>query len=598
MGAGRHRSAFNIGLVVLLGVLGTSLAAVALHLSAHEWSQRAFAQKQDILTKVVHAELIQYRVALSDLAASIGAQPELTGPVFTAITAPINGDRLPGAIEVTYVVPATAATETVTRAEWRSRGGSDITPDLTADATGALYLPVLGRPIDGGVGDLHGGTQTPEAIAALQRVRTTGGVAASASFQPAGASDRSFIMATAVYATAPASDAGAFRGWVTMTFRGSQFLGMPIGLIAGDQVDVEFADITGGTPVALATWQSGAPTDDDLPARSVAIPPEQPQWQLTVRPTERLVPATQAMMAPAAVAVGGVITVLLAILTSIVATSRDRALRSVDQATAALRHDIERRESVEQQLRRREEELIGFAGVVAHDLRNPLTNVIGFAELISVIDDGDLSDKQRSYLTRVRGSAALMQHLIDDLLAYATADSDTALRITEVPLDDLVDSILDERVSMGSSTNPPVVDRSPLPIVLGDPTLVRQVLDNLIGNAIKYTPTGHAADITIQAATHSPTACRVEIADRGIGIPEEQRAEVFNAFTRADGSERYAGTGLGLAIVQRIVERHGGTVGVDGNPGGGSRFWFTLPIPAPQPATPARAVLHAAEQVR
>jgi signal transduction histidine kinase len=70
---------------------------------------------------------------------------------------------------------------------------------------------------------------------------------------------------------------------------------------------------------------------------------------------------------------------------------------------------------------------------------------------------------------------------------------------------------------------------------------------------------------------------RIEVADHGIGIPEDQRETVFTAFTRAGGSERYPGTGLGLAIVHRIVERHGGRTGVDPNPGGGSRFWFTLP---------------------
>lgn len=590
--AGRHRSVLVIGLVILLGALGTGLSAVALHLSARNWSERAFAQKLDIIAKVVQAELVQYAVALTDLSASIGAQPALDAAGFTAITAPMNGDRLPGAVEVTYVVPATTATAGDVRATWRARGGTDVTPDLTTDQAGALYVPVLGRPLDGGSGTIHGGTQTTEAITALQRARTDGGVTTSSTFEPAGSAGRSFVMAAAVHATTPAAEAGQFRGWVAMTFEGRRFLGMPVGLIGGDQVDVEFADISAGPPVTIATWTSGAPTDHNLPARAVAIPAQLPHWQLTVRPTVRLLPATQSWPAPIALIVGGVITVLLATLTGTLVTSRDRALRRVDQATAELRDDIQRRETVEQQLRRREEELVGFAGVVAHDLRNPLANVIGFAELISVIDDGDLSDKQRNYLTRVRGSAALMQHLIDDLLAYATADN-TALRINEVPLDELVDSILDERTAHSSSDNPPTINRDPLPTALGDPTLIRQVLDNLIGNAIKYTPPGRAAEITLHATTPTPTTCRIEIADRGIGIPEAQRAEVFNAFTRADGSERYAGTGLGLAIVQRIIERHGGTVGVDPNPEGGSRFWFTLPTPAHtgavlQPTNPVR----------
>jgi signal transduction histidine kinase len=127
----------------------------------------------------------------------------------------------------------------------------------------------------------------------------------------------------------------------------------------------------------------------------------------------------------------------------------------------------------------------------------------------------------------------------------------------------------------------------PLPVVPGDATLLRQVLDNLIGNAIKYTAEGHQPYVRISSRPEGDTV-RIDVADRGIGIPEDQRDSVFTAFSRADGSEGYPGTGLGLAIVHRIVERHGGRTGVTDNPGGGTRIWFTLPLAA-RPARPAPA---------
>jgi signal transduction histidine kinase len=181
--------------------------------------------------------------------------------------------------------------------------------------------------------------------------------------------------------------------------------------------------------------------------------------------------------------------------------------------------------------------------------------------------DGSASRVGSRVQTEIADALAIAR-TTDDLLGYATADNIT-LRLADIDLNTLVDDILTERAATATRTD--------LPTVTGDPTLIRQVLDNLIGNAVKYTPPGATPEITITAHPGKTGLCRIEVADRGIGIPESQRAEIFNAFTRADGSEKYPGTGLGLAIVQRIVERHGGTVGADANPGGGTRFWLTLP---------------------
>lgn len=571
------RSGLIVVLVVVLGVLGTVLSAVALNESARRWSRIAFEQKQDLITKMVMAELGQYAVTLADLSASMGAQQELTATSFAAITAPINSLRLPGAIGVGYVVPATTAQVSAVQKEWRRRGNPALTLTPSATMTGEHYFSVLDRPLDGSEPSFGADlSRTPELVKVLEQVRSGNLVESSPSYRPSDGGEPNFTVATAVF-----DPNGRFGGWATMTFRGRDFLGPAAGMLGEDEVAVKFVDVSADPPVTLVSWPSTAKTDTDLKVTRVGIPAENPHWMLVFRPTVQLLPLSQSWLARDAVIIGGVLTILLAALTITVVTSRDRALRRVDRATSALRHDIERRETVEQQLRIREEELIGFAGVIAHDLRNPLSNVIGYSELISVADQGSLTEKQQSYLTRVRGSAALMQRLLDDLLGYATADNAT-LRIAEIDLDRLVAEIVTERLDESGANA--TVEHTVLPTVCGDPTLVRQVLDNLIGNAIKYTPHGEKAHVIVEATYPEPSLCRVEVADRGIGIPPEQHAEVFNAFTRAEGSERYPGTGLGLAIVQRIVQRHGGAVGVESNPGGGSRFWFTLPAPLLPPS--------------
>lgn len=424
--------------------------------------------------------------------------------------------------------------------------------------------------------DLSG---NPAMVGALLAARSTGGVATSASYERDG--ERLLVMAAAVVAPVPAAGAERLRGWVIMSFRGREFLGPPVGFIGGDQVNVEFADISGDTPVTIVTWRTDAAPHVTIPPWSVDLPG---QWRLTVTPTVRLVPKAEAWLAPGAAAIGSVITVLLATLTAMVVTSRDRALRRVDEATVELRDDIERREAVEQRLRRREEELVGFAGVVAHDLRSPLAGLVGYAEMIDLADEGNLSEEQRGHLAKVRASAARMQALIDDLLAYATADN-TTLRVTDVNLGELVESVVTERRPAAPDA---VIECDPLPTVEGDPSQLRQVLDNLIGNALKYTRPGIPAHITISADgdPDNPGHIRTEVADEGIGIPESQLADVFNAFTRATGAERYPGTGLGLAIVQRIIERHNGAAGAAPNTPEGTRFWFTLPAKAQRPPTP------------
>jgi len=233
-------------------------------------------------------------------------------------------------------------------------------------------------------------------------------------------------------------------------------------------------------------------------------------------------------------------------------------------------------------IRRQEADLTAFAGIVAHDLKSPLAAIAGHAEVLAdEIDEllpGDDGNLARRSLDRVTAGVTRMRLLIDDLLAYTTArDADLALET--VDLRAVADEVVAERTDhlRGGDDAFPDIYVGALPPVTADPTMIRQLLDNLVGNALKYVRPGQPARVDI-SATGGDGWVRVDVADRGIGIADEDKPYVFNTFRRAHRYSGYAGTGLGLAICKRVVERHGGTLAIGDNPGGGTRLSFTLPV--------------------
>jgi signal transduction histidine kinase/type II secretory pathway pseudopilin PulG len=248
--------------------------------------------------------------------------------------------------------------------------------------------------------------------------------------------------------------------------------------------------------------------------------------------------------------------------------------RAGQRGAVAVFHDITA-------LRRYENDLAIFAGVVAHDLKAPLAVIRGHCE---VADEDlarfDQAEAVRKTLGRVVRAVDRMAALIDTLLAYTTA-RDAPLKVIPVELAPLVDEVVHDRVSYLPADRQPDVYVGPMPAVGADPAMLRHVLDNLIGNALKYVGPGATPRVDVTASPEPGGGVRIEVADRGIGIPEADKSEVFETFHRSTAAAGYAGTGLGLAICKRIVERHGGAIGVADNPGGGTRFFFTLPSVGP-----------------
>ena len=288
--------------------------------------------------------------------------------------------------------------------------------------------------------------------------------------------------------------------------------------------------------------------------------------------------------------VGGV---LLAALLFAFGTARAQAQRNVAEATAALatEHEALRMAHAElaaanADLERSNEDLAAFAGLVSHDLKSPLAGVAGYLDLLHELDtDGALPAEAGSYLTKIDTGVQRMRRLIEDLLTYASTRN-AAPDITRVDLRALVADVVaghtDRFRRCGDADRLPLIHVGVLPAVAGDATMISQLMDNLIGNALKYVRPGQPARVDVLAeagpgAPEQPGWVRIVVADRGIGIPAGQHQAIFENFHRAHRRSPYPGTGLGLPICEQIVRRHGGDIGAVDNPGGGTRFWFTLP---------------------
>ena len=232
---------------------------------------------------------------------------------------------------------------------------------------------------------------------------------------------------------------------------------------------------------------------------------------------------------------------------------------------------------INEKLERSNRELQDFAYVASHDLREPLRKISSFASLLQDSLEGRLDEDERENFGFMIDGAERMNHLIDDLLSYSRIT--TRARPPE-PVD--LNVVLEELEGFELSTlleetgGFVVLPEQLLP-VQGDPSQVRQLLQNLVGNALKFHRDGVAPVVTIRARSEAKGMVRVEVEDNGMGIPAEYYEQIFVMFKRLHSREQYGGTGIGLAICKKIVERHGGEMGLRSSPGEGTTFWFALP---------------------
>jgi two-component system OmpR family sensor kinase len=229
--------------------------------------------------------------------------------------------------------------------------------------------------------------------------------------------------------------------------------------------------------------------------------------------------------------------------------------------------------------RESEERMRRFVADASHELRTPLSVIRGFAEYYRQRDDVDRAELDR-LIGRVENEAVRMGVLVDDLLLLARLDQQRPLARRPVDLLALAaDAVHDARVLAPDREITLSARGESAFIVSGDDVRLRQVIGNLVGNAIRHTPPGSPVSVVASSGTLGDAPAAVlEVIDRGPGMPAEAAARVFERFYRADPARGRGGTGLGLAIVAGLVEAHGGIVRVETAPGEGATFRVTLPL--------------------
>jgi signal transduction histidine kinase len=251
----------------------------------------------------------------------------------------------------------------------------------------------------------------------------------------------------------------------------------------------------------------------------------------------------------------------------------------VDERTAELAATTERLQQSTVELERSNRELQDFAFVASHDLQEPLRKIQAFGDRLKTKHGASLGADGIDYLARMQGSADRMHTLINDLLTFSRVAS-KAQPFVPVDLGRIATEVLsdlEERIERSGAR----VETGELPTLEADPLQMRQLLQNLVANALKFHRVGETPVVNILAAVEpnggAPQA-RITVVDNGIGFDMKYLDRIFTPFQRLHGRSEYEGTGMGLAVCRRIVERHGGTLTAESAPGQGARFLVTLPV--------------------
>jgi light-regulated signal transduction histidine kinase (bacteriophytochrome) len=233
-----------------------------------------------------------------------------------------------------------------------------------------------------------------------------------------------------------------------------------------------------------------------------------------------------------------------------------------------------RLEQVNAELARSNRELEEFAYVASHDLKSPLIVVSGFLELLKRTKAEQLDEDAHGYVDAAMRGASRMQQLIEDLLTFSRVGR-TDHASEWVDLNAIVAQLLMDWESAVRDAGGNV-HVGPLPSVLGDATMLRQLFENLVSNSIKFRRPG--VDLVIEiTAERRRGEWLVRVSDNGIGIPAEHRESIFTMFSRLEQSTDRPGSGIGLAICHRVVQAHGGRLWVEDGTAGGAQMCFTLP---------------------
>jgi signal transduction histidine kinase len=253
--------------------------------------------------------------------------------------------------------------------------------------------------------------------------------------------------------------------------------------------------------------------------------------------------------------------------------ANDSLERRVQQRTEELLKETQERTAAMEELARSNADLEQFAYIASHDLQEPLRNVTTHVQLLRRRYGGSLDHGALEVMAVIEAGAKRMSDLVRDMLAYSRVmHEDVGMSAVDAG-QLLAEVLIDIRAQIDQEHAR--VTRGPMPEVVADATQLRQLLQNLVGNALKYHPADSRPEISVTAEERSDEWV-FAVRDNGIGISEEYHERIFGLFKRLH-RHQYPGTGVGLAICRRVVQMHGGHIWVESKPGEGATFYFTLP---------------------
>lgn len=401
-------------------------------------------------------------------------------------------------------------------------------------------------------------------------------------------------------------------GFVLGVFRIGDLVEKAVAGIASSQarLTVQLSDLSAPADGRRLYPKTSGP-DDDLDSRSErslerVLNVAGRTWSVVITPTAAFYQRTDVLWRPWAVVPVGLLLTLLAALYLRTVIGRAQVIeRLVEERTVKLSRvneqleiQVEVRTRAEialarhvEELARSNAELVQFASIASHDLQEPLRKVQAFGDRLQSKYADALGEQGVDYLSRMRDATTRMQTLIQDLLSFSRVTT-KGKPFVPVDLNQLAQEVIsDLEVSIQEADAE--VRVGGLPIIHADPTQLRQLFQNLIGNALKYrredVPTvvqvEGKIEILDQTIPNLPPkqACHLRVSDNGIGFKQEYAERIFGIFQRLHGRDAYNGTGVGLAICRKIVERHGGSIKAEGRPGEGAIMIAMLPIDSAAP---------------